>query len=531
MRTFFPSRHLALLLACAVCAGLFQKFTAHAAETLPVTPAQATPSPAPVDPAPSAVSPLPTTTTTTTTAAPAIPTAPASIPNQRLKASPDGRYLMDVSGQPFFYLGDTAWELFHRLNREEAARYLDDRAAKGFTVIQAVLLAEYDGLNTPNPYGHRPLIDNDPARPDLKPGSRNDYWDHVDEIIGMAAQRGMYVGLLPSWGDKWSKRWGIGPEIFTPANAEIYGEWLGRRYCQQPVIWILGGDRDPENEIQVEIVRAMARGLEKGDGGAHLKTFHPQGTSNSAQLFHADEWLDFNMIQSGHARPVRPNYIDAQKNLHRTPTKPTLDGEPCYEDHPIRGEAWEKRKFPEANPVRFDEWDVRKAAYESMIAGACGHTYGNHNIWQFWQPDRTPITLAHTPWVDALNQPGAVQMQHLRGLFTARPFWQLRYDQGLIAKDTADEEHAAQAALAADGSFAMIYLPLGTSVTVKMSKLTATEIKASWFNPRQNSSEKIGIFPKTADVLFVPPHTGRNNDWILVLDDASKTFPRLGTSY
>jgi len=453
------------------------------------------------------------------------------VPNQRLKVSADGRYLTDVSGKPFFYLADTAWELFHRLNREEAAHYLDDRAAKGFTVIQAALLAELDGLNVPNAYGHRPLTDNDPARPELKPGDRNDYWDHVNEVIGMAAQRGLTVGLLPTWGDKWAQRSGTGPEVFTPANAEIYGEWLGRRYCKQPVIWILGGDRDPENEVQVEIIRAMARGLEKGDGGAHLKTYHPQGTSNSAQLFHADEWLDFNMIQSGHARPVRPNLIDAQKNLHRTPTKPTLDGEPCYEDQPIQGETWENRKAPDVNPVRFDEWDVRRAAYESLLAGSCGHAYGNQNIWQFWQPERPPVGLAHTPWTQALDHPGAIQMKHLRGLMSARPFWQLRYDLGLIAKDEAEEEEAAQAAVASDGSFALLYLPLGTPVTVKFDKLSGSEVKASWFNPRQNSSEKIGVFPKGTPVRFVPPHHGRNNDWILVLDDASKTFPRLGTSY
>jgi hypothetical protein len=57
-----------------------------------------------------------------------------------------------ADGRPFFWLGDTAWELFHRLNREEATRYLEDRASKGFTVIQAVALAELDGLNTPNAY-------------------------------------------------------------------------------------------------------------------------------------------------------------------------------------------------------------------------------------------------------------------------------------------------------------------------------------------------------------------------------------------
>ena len=78
---------------------------------------------------------------------------------QVLKVSEDGRFLVYEDGRPFFYLGDTAWELFHRLNREEADEYLENRAAKGFTVIQAVVLAELDGLRDPNPYGHVPLVD------------------------------------------------------------------------------------------------------------------------------------------------------------------------------------------------------------------------------------------------------------------------------------------------------------------------------------------------------------------------------------
>jgi hypothetical protein len=83
----------------------------------------------------------------------------------RLKVSDNKRFLVREDGSPFFYLGDTAWELFHRLNREEADRYLEDRARKGFTVIQAVALAELDGLNDPNAYGHKPLLNNDLALP------------------------------------------------------------------------------------------------------------------------------------------------------------------------------------------------------------------------------------------------------------------------------------------------------------------------------------------------------------------------------
>lgn len=92
-----------------------------------------------------------------------------------LKVSDNQRFLVTSDGKPFFWLGDTAWELFHRLNREEADRYLKNRADKSFTVIQAVALAELDGLSDPNPYGHRPLMNNNPTTPDVKDDAKKKY--------------------------------------------------------------------------------------------------------------------------------------------------------------------------------------------------------------------------------------------------------------------------------------------------------------------------------------------------------------------
>src|SRR6478735_3924078 len=151
-----------------------------------------------------------------------------------LRVSDNKRFLVTLDGAPFFWLGDTAWELFHRLNREDAERYLRDRAAKKFTVIQAVILAELDGLHTPNAYGHTPLTDDDPARPD------EGYFAHVDWIVARAEELGLYIGMLPTWGDKWNRGRGAGPEIFHPENAGPYGEWLARRYKDRPIVWILG---------------------------------------------------------------------------------------------------------------------------------------------------------------------------------------------------------------------------------------------------------------------------------------------------
>ena len=36
-----------------------------------------------------------------------------------LKVAENKRFIVHADGTPFFYLGDTAWELFHRLSREE----------------------------------------------------------------------------------------------------------------------------------------------------------------------------------------------------------------------------------------------------------------------------------------------------------------------------------------------------------------------------------------------------------------------------
>src|SRR5690606_9208951 len=110
----------------------------------------------------------------------------------------------------------------------------------------------------------------------------------------------------------------------------------GKRYSNSPnIIWILGGDRNLEEEEHREIITAMAKGISKGDEGAHLITFHPQGGRGSADFFHNEEWLSFNMRQNGHNPNFSGVYENTLSDYNRTPVKPVMDGEPIYEDHPI----------------------------------------------------------------------------------------------------------------------------------------------------------------------------------------------------
>jgi len=444
----------------------------------------------------------------------------------RLKVSDNKRFLVHEDGRPFFYLGDTAWELFHRLNREEADRYLANRVKKGFTVIQAVALAEIDGLNSPNAYGHRPLVDNDPTKPDVKDGPANDYWDHVDYIVNKANSLGLFIGFLPTWGDKWNKKWGVGGGAFTPESAATYGAWLGQRYKDNAILWILGGDRPVENDQHREIIRAMARGLSQGDGGVHLKTFHPPGGNGSSTWWHNDDWLDFNMRQNGHVAEFTGRYDQTRVDYDRTPVKPVLDGEPIYEDHPV---SFDAKKLGHSIAA-----DVRRPLYWDLFSGACGHTYGHHSVWQMWAPGRGPINNPLMPWFEAIDQPGASQMQYGRKLIESRPFLSRLPDDSVIVTDRVPTSvhgtgrYRFVATRDESGSYAMVYAPVGRTFKVRMDKITGPKVKAWWFSPRTGEATAIGEFPNTGEREFISPNPGEQIDWVLVLDDAAKNFPPPG---
>jgi hypothetical protein len=238
-------------------------------------------------------------------------------------------------------------------------------------------------------------------------------------------------------------------------------------------------------------------------------TYHPSGGHSSAEYWHDEPWLDFNMLQSGHVRN-RANYQMIAADYARVPTKPCIDGEPGYEDHPSGFDL---------NNGYLDDYDVRKGMYWSLFAGACGHTYGCHDVWQMWQEGREPKTYARTPWRRALSLPGARQVRHARALLESRPFLSRIPDQGLIVSEAGEGTHHVQATRDADGSTALIYLPSAKPVTVDLSWLRGRVLEAHWYDPRTGDSICAGQFPGKGQRTFAPP--ARWPDWVLALDDAA----------
>lgn len=440
-----------------------------------------------------------------------------------LKVSDNKRHLVTADGKPFFWLADTGWELFHKLNKENAAAYFKKRSEQGFNVIQAVALAELDGLNTPNAYGQTPLTNSDLSKPNAR------YFDYLDSLIDLAASYNIYIALLPTWGDKLFKDfWGTGPEIFNTDNAYSYGKWIGNRFKDKTnIIWIIGGDRDPrENSKDVEVWRSLAKGVTEAIGSADkaLFTFHPQpkATGSSSQWFHNDDWLDLNMLQTGHCRDTEV-WETVSKDYNRKPTKPVLNGESIYEEMPV---CFNAKELGYANA-----YDTRKAAYLSVFAGACGHTYGCGPVIFFGDKGSNFFANLHG-WKESLDLAGANEMKFLKVLIESRPMLDRIPDQAILENEGAGVSERIQATRGKD--YVFIYSAYGSEIKVKPGKISGTKLNAYWYDPRTGKTKFIGSYANNKQLSFTPPLPvnspvpSQREDWVLILDDASKNYPAPG---
>lgn len=452
--------------------------------------------------------------------------APAAAQEQTppLSVSSNGRYL-EAGDKPFFWLGDTAWLLLSRLNRDETERYLATRQRQGFNVVQVML------LHTPkmtSRYAAPALVEGDPGRPRTTPGAdparpgEYDYWDHLDWVVERAAAHGIYVAMVPAWGDLAMDR------QLTAANAPAYGRFLAERYGKKPnIIWLNGGDT--RSEMRSAVWDALGTTI-KGIAPKQLMTFHPIGRTTSSWQWHDAPWLDFNMFQSGHRSYAQegPNAIAEDnwryvaQDLARVPAKPTIDGEPSYENIP--------HGLHEEKQPRWTAADVRRYGWWAVMAGALGHSYGENNVMQMFLPGADTANFEPTlPWYDALEAPGAVgagQMRHLRALIEARPMLERVPDQSLIVDNGVRYDRV----LASRGTnYAFAYSYTGRPFTVRLGAIAGKRITATWYSPRDGSVVPAGSFDNRGSRRFDPPgDTAPGNDWTLVLDDAAAGFAAPG---
>jgi len=409
-----------------------------------------------------------------------------------------------AGNQPFFWLADTGWLLFEKLSPEETVKYFDDRKQKGFNVIQIMIL---HSLSQTSYKGDSALIAKDIARP-----NPSGYWNYLDEVVHLAEERGLYLAMVPVWGSN------VKAGLVNSTQAAKYAEFLARRFSNKPnIVWLNGGDFRGSDSTKVW--QTIGETLKRFDP-EHLITFHPFGRTQSSTWFHNESWLDFNMFQSGHRRYDQDtvktetcygedNWRYLETDYLKTPVKPSLDGEPSYEGIP--------QGLHDTLQPKWTADDIRRYAYWSVFSGACGFTYGNNAVMQFYKPDGKPGAYgARQPWSEAINALGAQQMIHLKKLMQEYRFEKLTPNNAVIAEQ--GERYNHQTALVGENCL-MIYTWNGRPIKIDQSKWKNKVKQARWYDPRNGNSSAADAISGPSYLEFDPPGMVSNgNDWVLVLE-------------
>ncbi len=392
--------------------------------------------------------------------------------NMTINVSSNGRYFVDRNGGPFFWQGDTEWELFHLFSAPDAKALLQKRRDQGFSVIQVMVTGVYPEWGVMK--GMKPWKDtqawlnNNPLTPN------EDYFKRVDAIIAMAAEYDMVlvIGVYHAVDQDKGR--------INVQNAKPWAKWLAQRYKNaKNVVWSMYPHAVASSK---PVVRATVEGLLEGDGGAHLITMHPDPSPKSSSFMHTEPWLSFNTLQTWSTDLTNYNMVRA--DYARIPARPVVNGEARYEEE------------DGTTPL-----EVRRAGYWACLAGGF-YSYGHRDNWM------SPRTWRN--WWDA---PGASQMKVLGSVFRSIEWWKLVPDQTILVNGSKGDV----ASRSAEGDWILAYLTGDDPVTCKLDRITASHSATGWWiDPLTGAKTKIGVFPASEDHTFSPPHGWQ--DAILLLE-------------
>ncbi|WP_309400963.1 glycoside hydrolase family 140 protein [Cerasicoccus maritimus] len=420
-----------------------------------------------------------------------------------------------VEYEPFFFYSDTGWGLINHLTDADIEAYLENRAGKGFGVVQFILVSgNFYGIDA---YGNsfwnstNPLVPND------------DYFDRAANIVDYANSLGLHVLLLPTWGDNVTE-----DQLINTSNAYAYGSYLGTKFANKQVIWSMGGDRNLHGSNGVNygpVWDLLVDGLRNGGSGDQMITYHPRGNSSSATWFHNSEWLAFNMNQSGHRRVSNPAFVSdpnpkethITNNRKKHPIKPIFDDEAGYE------QITEGLDLGDMND-RLTAHDIRVAAYCTVFSGGAGFGYGSNGVFQPSVQAYTGTWLPDLNWYGAMERPAATQLGYMQDvLIDGRPFFTRIPDQSMIVSGQGSSYHTVWATRDEKGSYAMVYIAEGQEVSLDLTALAGHYARAYWMDPETGNTTQLGTVACGPLVAFTPPSSGSFEDWLLILD-----VPELG---
>lgn len=413
-----------------------------------------------------------------------------------LSVDRSNRFLEDAAGRPFLIHGDAAWSLIAGLTRVKTELYLKDRQARGFNTLLVSLIEHRFSSNPPaNAYGQRPFAtQSNFAMPNEA------YFAHADWVIRKAGELGFLVLLAPAYAGFEGGEQGWYREMVASGADKLreYGRYLGKRYRDfENVLWVNAVDYNPPDK---DLIRAIAEGISEFEPHA-LQT--AQGAPESAALDYwaGERWLRVNSIYT-----YRPVHAAALAQRRRVERMPFFLIESAYE-----------------NEHGTTEQRLRAQAYHALLSGAAGQIFGNNPIWHFDGPGLYPVRFG---WEQALASRGAQSMTYLRKLFEGLPWWMLEPDdggsgRGLVVSGVGAGEDQAVAAVAADRSLAIVYLPTARSIEIDLGHLSGPRFTARWYDPATGRFLELMPGPSAVALgreTFCPPGgNGGFGDWVLLL--------------
>lgn len=378
-----------------------------------------------------------------------------------MRISPAGHYFTDQAGQPFLWLGDTEWELFHQLTASDAGKLLLERKKQGFTVVQVMVTGvfrEWAIVNKMAPDTINEVWQNrDPSQ------INENYFKRVDSIIAYAASINMILvaGVYHAQD--------IDHGRITLANARPWAKWLASRYrSASNIIWSSYPHADTAS---MEILNEVIKGLQEGDGGTHLITIHPDPSPRSSSFFEPAPWLSFNTLQTWNSGYI--NHTMVLSDYYKTPLKPVVNGEARYEEEDGTTPA-----------------DTRRAAYFSFLAGGF-YSYGHRDNWK----------SART-WKKWYASAGAKQMSIFSTICKKISWWKLAPDSTLLI----NPQKGNLSARSQDNDWLMIYVTKPVAITVNSQYLSLIRrSKIAWINPETGNIQKASFTISGNGIHFTPP--------------------------
>ena len=468
---------------------------------------------------------LPPTRFTCTAAAPSPDPLRAHGPI-RVARSPrgqDGRHFAHADGTPFFWLADTAWNGVLRSTPDDWGRYLAARAAQKFTAVQFVA--------TPWRGGDRVLDDAPSGRAISAGRSSSDEtaggtrlpvaeefavdpaaFRRLDAKVRAINEHGLVAAPVLLWA--------IGEtdpgEALPVAEAVRLGRYLRARWGVYAGAYLLGGDgkyRDADRW------RAIGRGIfpadDRPEGESHPPvTLHMAGRNWIIDPFveggaGREPWLDFVGYQSGHGEADHDlRWLTSKQPAtwwRDHPGLPVLNLEPNYEGHPAYGTG-----------VKHTPQHVRRAAWWSLlVTPTAGVTYGHNAVW-VWNDTPGPAenhgNLTAGPWTEGLETGGTRSMTVLREFFESGPWTDLRPAPDLIAKQPDDPAAFVAAAATKDGRWAVIYSPVGQTVTLSKRGIELMKSGSVRLIDPATGAEHPAVMDERG-VFDLPP----GHDWVIEL--------------